>query len=403
MPLEIVEVILSCVNQQQSPTARQHDLHACCLVSKSWYQAGIQYLYRAPALDSENFVYLTRTICEPPDAHVRTISLGSHVQDLDFSDIPRQGRNSLVARLLRRAGRNLEYLTAPNITLSITTLTPISKMSLLRRLNLLENFAVNLAELLPAIRGLQQLSLIAVNTETLSTFSATATSDPRWPPNLAHLVICGSLTSASGNWTSLLLSLPECTTELTLGLVRFGDYVVSEVIDEFSGINNITNVRIIDTSWTDEDIGSFTLIFPNLKHLSLAYDVDSLQSFLQDRREHLEDFPTQLERLSFFTHEQGWEPEEVCNDSEMVDTERLDVILPTFLTLRSLDLPLRVCLGLEEGQMQGMRAVHESLQQRWQRDESVDEATGLFLSMPVSEETLQFRLPQWSWMTMLRS
>src|ERR1700742_575111 len=60
LPAELVLAILSFL---PSDSSSQPVLHACTLVSRRWYEAGIPQLYRSPHLTPRNFKQFAATVC----------------------------------------------------------------------------------------------------------------------------------------------------------------------------------------------------------------------------------------------------------------------------------------------------------------------------------------------------
>ena len=94
----------------------QHALHACTLVSRSWYYAANGLLYDAPSLNSHNFKAFTSTICPSVNARIRKNGLADLVRVLDLGRLIHDGSKSLTARLLSRVKDRVEIFVAPQAT-----------------------------------------------------------------------------------------------------------------------------------------------------------------------------------------------------------------------------------------------------------------------------------------------
>ena len=96
---------------------RQHTFYNFCLVSRQWYSAGVEYLYRHPQLSSGNrFVKFGQTICPSVSSIKSKVDLGSMVQCLLLGDLVHQSSNSMTARLLSRTSKKLSIYEAPRVS-----------------------------------------------------------------------------------------------------------------------------------------------------------------------------------------------------------------------------------------------------------------------------------------------
>lgn len=122
LPTEILVQIASLILEEgveDDVLGFQSTLHSFCLVSRQWYSAGIEFLYRHPQLARGNsFSLFTNTVCPPIRSRERKVDLGSLVQDLDLSGLVHHSSNSLTARLLGRVKKNLKRFTAPRVSFS---------------------------------------------------------------------------------------------------------------------------------------------------------------------------------------------------------------------------------------------------------------------------------------------
>lgn len=107
LPPEVLQNIFSYIATYQ-PT-----LHACTLVSNSWYKSSIGFLYNSPAIDGRNFDPFVKSICPSVNAHIRINGLATLVRKLDMSLLVHNGSKSLTARILGRVKGDLEEFVAP--------------------------------------------------------------------------------------------------------------------------------------------------------------------------------------------------------------------------------------------------------------------------------------------------
>jgi F-box-like len=114
LPNEILQHIIFFV---QNGTDSQHDLWACCLVSRQWFSAALPSLYESPHLQSRNFGKFLSTFCPPYSVRRSRTSnkreLGRHVKHLDMSALAYESSNSMTACLLNRVKSSLETFVAP--------------------------------------------------------------------------------------------------------------------------------------------------------------------------------------------------------------------------------------------------------------------------------------------------
>lgn len=398
LPLEVMAVIAALVDLREPNLARQRDLHACCLVSKPWYSATIRHLYRAPYLSTTNFDLFTRTICPPVSSQVRAVALESFVRVLDLTDIAYQSSRSLTARLLRRTGRMLESLTAPNISLSVASLAPLSKMYRLRRLDLVQNYNVDLRGVMSAIHILPYLSYLALHSGALRTYlSSLDVVDQLWPPGLVHLVVCGEIILRSIDWNRLFSALPCCTQMLTLGLVRKNDNsMLRALATGMAPTDKITSLRVVHDRGTIAYIHVICEdVFPRLQHLSLSCDDDTMYRLWSYSRDGTV-IPTTLKRLSLTE-----DPASQESVSATIGPAALRGIVDLFPRLVHLDMPERF-LTMNEvtrgAAVEELAALQKEFERRSREYAASGTATGLRLHGPVSsDDSVRFLPAYWKW------
>jgi hypothetical protein len=96
----------------------QRDVQACTLVSRSWWLAGIETLYRHPTLSSKNFDLFVRTICPSINPGIKRTYLSTFVKTLDMGMLGYDSSHSLTARLLGRVKHHLEVFVSPQTSFS---------------------------------------------------------------------------------------------------------------------------------------------------------------------------------------------------------------------------------------------------------------------------------------------
>ena len=110
LPAELLFNILSHLSRQPKI---QPSLYSFCLVSRSWYAAGVYDLYRAPTLAGSRYLLFVRTVCPSINLHVRKNGLAALVRKLDMSRVVHEGSKSITGRLLGRVKGGLEEFVAP--------------------------------------------------------------------------------------------------------------------------------------------------------------------------------------------------------------------------------------------------------------------------------------------------
>lgn len=117
LPTEIIVLTVSFAASDEDDARRQRSMYACCLLSRQWYSAAIEFLYERPRLDRGlSFKKFTDTVCPPIAARKSKLNLGSLVRRLDLSGLVHHSSNSLTARLLGRIRANLEVFIAPSVS-----------------------------------------------------------------------------------------------------------------------------------------------------------------------------------------------------------------------------------------------------------------------------------------------
>ena len=110
------EILLQIFSNLPRTRKSQPTLHSCTLVSRSWYPAAVQVLYRSPYITGKNFKLFVSAICPSINAHVRKHGLSEMVRRLDMSRLIHHGSKSLTARILGRCKGQLEEFVAPQVS-----------------------------------------------------------------------------------------------------------------------------------------------------------------------------------------------------------------------------------------------------------------------------------------------
>ncbi|KAL8947463.1 MAG: hypothetical protein Q9222_006257 [Ikaeria aurantiellina] len=222
-----LEVLLQIVHYVQTHPSSQHGLWAMTMVSRSWYAAAIDSLYRKPSISGKNFNRFVQTICPSINAHIRKTSFSTMVKELDLSNLVHDSSRSLTSRILGRLKHGLEVFVAPQTSFGydpdimdslgaeilmdyrINCLAALSKCQHLRRLDLsFISQSIALLSLLHSIHRLDQLHWLAVKCNC----AVVDDLEPwLWPQNLRFLQLSGWV-SIDG-WPSSL-SLPQSISSL---------------------------------------------------------------------------------------------------------------------------------------------------------------------------------------------
>ncbi|KAK7204228.1 hypothetical protein BZA70DRAFT_281851 [Myxozyma melibiosi] len=181
---------------------------ALIYVCRSWYHAGIKYVYRRPRLYPKNYLDFVTTISSSD-------VLGKYVHVLDLRFTIQSGKNSYTSRLLRRCSKTVEEFYAPQTSFGYAPLISVRHCMNLRVLDLsLVSETVDLRELFQAIKNLQKLTVL--NFPRSSVFCVDF-DDNLWPPNLSTLGLAGGISDDF----LLTTRFPDTITELTMAHCPF--------------------------------------------------------------------------------------------------------------------------------------------------------------------------------------
>ncbi|KAL2037855.1 hypothetical protein N7G274_009329 [Stereocaulon virgatum] len=206
-PPEVLQNIFSYI------AAYQPTLHACTLVSNSWYKSSIAFLYHSPAIDGRNFDKFVEAICPSVNAHIRINGLATLVRKLDMSLLVHNGSKSLTARILGRVKEDLEEFVAPQASFAVNCLAALSKCHKLRRLNLsFVSESIAMSDLLRSMSTLSKLEILHLPRSSAHNTSIDALIYG-WPSGLRELHISGGLRDESA---LSLSALPSSLTHLSI-------------------------------------------------------------------------------------------------------------------------------------------------------------------------------------------
>lgn len=153
-------------------------------VCKLFYLLILPIIYRQPQLKATNFFNFVEAISSNK-------SLGQYIHSLDLSYIIQSGKNAFVAKLMKRAGKNLEILVAPQTSFGLGPLIALKNCSNLKVLDLrLVSETLNLEELFKSIRNLTELTQLSFSRSSVEIHDYQLIN---WPPKLTFLRLSGGI------------------------------------------------------------------------------------------------------------------------------------------------------------------------------------------------------------------
>ncbi|KAK5942221.1 hypothetical protein PMZ80_006176 [Knufia obscura] len=224
LPDEVLDLVISYVQQSRSPKAAQRDLWSCCLVSRDWYATAVKHLYQAPVISSRNFGEFARTLSPPVASRSRRIGLEDFVQYLDIGMLAYESKKSTTSRLISRTKSSLRSFTAPAVSFSMTCLAPLSKCMCLQQLDLSrDEYDFDLSQLMRSIKAITSLAWLNLPKNCLTLHYETNYDNMArqkaefWPPSLTFLQLNEShMHTTPGLWNIFLNSLPHGLESLAL-------------------------------------------------------------------------------------------------------------------------------------------------------------------------------------------
>ncbi|SLM34698.1 F-box domain [Lasallia pustulata] len=279
LPQEIILQILSYI--PRDPTSQSY-LHACSLVSRSWYSATVPLLYHSPHFTGKNFRQFVATVCPSINAHIRKSELAGLVRRLDMGNLVHDGSKSLTARLLGRVKGGLEEFVAPQASFAINCLAALSKCTHLHHLDLsLISESLSLSDLFHSIGSLENLISLR--------FPRSSTNDTKtnalhhsWPPLLQTLHISGGLRDAS---LLYFCTAPPTLTSLTISnCPHLSMAFISPLLKAIGP--HLTHLRISENmpQLGYAALDNLLLQLPSLLHLDLSTDFITAKFFVSASR-----------------------------------------------------------------------------------------------------------------------
>ncbi|KAH8692938.1 F-box domain protein [Talaromyces proteolyticus] len=195
VPTEILLQVVAVLDRSLKGKKRQDTLYNLCLVSHQWYSAALSFLYARPKLDAGNtYQRFTASMCPPAGSSKKSKGLGGLVRRLDLSRLVHHSSNSMTARLIGRVKENLEVFIAPAAGFSVNCLSPLSKCTKLRYLDLsLVNEPIAFESILKTLRFMEQLLNFRTPRFMRISRKGMKEEDRKWPSNLRTLQLGGSM------------------------------------------------------------------------------------------------------------------------------------------------------------------------------------------------------------------
>ncbi|EED20190.1 F-box domain protein [Talaromyces stipitatus ATCC 10500] len=219
IPTEIILQIVSRLDRSLRGQERQRTLYNICLVSHQWYSVALSFLYSRPRLEKGNaYRKFTDVLCPPaglPKTSKDYKDLGGLVRRLNLSRLVHHSSNSMTARLIGRVRENLEVFIAPAAGFSVNCLSPLSKCTNLRYLDLsLVHEPLSFESIIKSIRSMKRLITFRSPASMRITHEPFSkhTEYPKWPPNLTTLQLSGTIETSSMD----TFHWPENITQLCL-------------------------------------------------------------------------------------------------------------------------------------------------------------------------------------------
>ena len=177
-PVEIIVQILQILNARGK--LKPKFLRVC----KLFYCIVLPMIYERPKLKATNFFSFVQTISGNK-------TIGENIKELDLSYIIQSGKNAFVAKLLKRARKNLQVFVAPQTSFGLGPLIALKNSENLKVLDLrLVSETLNLEELFHSIKNLNHLTHLSFPRSSLELDNLGAIS---WPPQLSFLRISGGI------------------------------------------------------------------------------------------------------------------------------------------------------------------------------------------------------------------
>lgn len=287
LPVEVLEIIAAYIASDSSDVyRRQYSLWSLCLLSKQWYDVSVKQLYYNPVLGSKNFDLFVRTICPPVKSKARAVGLENLISELHMGDLAYITTKATTARLLRRAKRSLHTFVAPSHALSISSLAPISRLHVLRHLDLSrDRYDFSLSSLIKSTRSLDQLQFLSLPRGAISDYQI---DDDAWtlPRNLTSLQVNSSVPALEIQRQHFFSGLPRSVSKLAFHHIQNWRQATLLFLGELHHAAPFVNELVIssiggETLLRDEfNLADVVDVFPSLKQLEVPVTALHFPNFL---------------------------------------------------------------------------------------------------------------------------
>ena len=192
LPEEILELILQYCRRGKIKQALSRDLASFCLVSRSWYAAGVKHLYLSPLLTSRNFKEFASTICPSTSNRSRRVGLERLVEHIDMGALAYESSRAVTSRLLSRTKLSLRSFVSPAVSFSTSCLAPLSKCVHLQHLDLShDRYDFDFLALARTLSQLHSVTWLSLPKLILALYDQSIDRLPAiiWPQKLHYLQI----------------------------------------------------------------------------------------------------------------------------------------------------------------------------------------------------------------------
>ena len=158
-------------------------------------------------------------------------------------------------------------------------LAPLSKAERLKHLDLSNDFYdIGLYQLLQAICDHTHLAYLSAPKGALKGAYGSTGQRYRWPSNLNHLRLNGTMPNAINEWEGLFTDLPTSLLTLTFSFLNIPGRNVPDVFWYMtSSAKQVTSLHILHARYASLRAVALFKPFPNLKLISLPYDRAGLE------------------------------------------------------------------------------------------------------------------------------
>ncbi|EGV66050.1 hypothetical protein CANTEDRAFT_119174 [Yamadazyma tenuis ATCC 10573] len=264
-PMEIVVHILKVLYYRGKLTPKY-----LCL-NKMFYNVVLPMIYGYPTLKATNFFSFVETVSSNK-------KLGEHIKQLDLSYVIQSGKNSFVAKLLKRSKKNLDIFVAPQTSFGLAPLVALKNCENLRVLDLrLVSETLNLSELFNSIRNLDKLTSLSFPRSSIE-MDSKLMNQIHWPPTLSSLRISGGISDEF----LMKSTLPSTITNLEFAhCPHIKDEGIKSLLYKFGKNLKTLRVEYPMPKLRDDSLDIIWDYCPNLTVLSIYVDYIS-GSFFDD-------------------------------------------------------------------------------------------------------------------------